>query len=161
MQVTKIVEGGINLITGEQLETGIVVSNGQREVTVPVTRESMEKLAHLYADGVMGLKKSNGKPPPEGVVGYGANPGDVGLVGKGSAGGIAGGVIGVGFEDEVPDHGPLFVPAEPDDEEPGIPTPSFSDDEDYNRPPPSTDTEESGFEPGEEYDDSGTGVGSL
>ena len=137
MQLTKIVEGGIDLITGQQLEAGIVVSNGCREITVPVSSDSMEKLAHLYADKVMRLDKGKEAAPEP-----------------------------LPNRDDIPEHnteihGPVFVPAIDDVEKPIAPVSVFTD-EDYTAPPVSTDTtEDDGFEPGEDYDDSGTGVGSL
>lgn len=189
MQVTKIVEGGIDLITGQKLEAGIVISNGLREITVAVSLQSMEDLAILYADGVANditlTKTSKGNGSSEVFAGDPPGPNPFSTE------------HGVHGTDGIPNHdpaihGPVFVPV---DEVPlapeiplssmphtagmideilpmtagrvenlpdSMPTPTWGDDE-YSAPPVSTDhiEEASGFEAGEEYDDSGTGVGSL
>lgn len=45
--VTKIFEGGIDLVTGEHISHGLVISNGKSEVLISVTPEDVERLALL------------------------------------------------------------------------------------------------------------------
>ncbi len=111
LKVIKIIEGGINLETQEELPRSIVISNGQKEVLVAVNDNVIREL--------IGLLSSNGaparaepapllrRPPPS------PRPAEAQM-----------------FSLEEPDSGDTV----------------FGDD---------------GFEPGEEFFDSGTGVSSL
>ena len=128
LQVTKIIEGGIDLVSGEQIEQGIVIGNGMQEVTIPVSREVLESVVVMYAQFVEGAA-DNGRPML------------------------------------VPNEHPA-VPEQPRRHLPPSPVPVVSEpgafDSDYEVPPPSSDVvDDDGFEPGEDYEDSGTGVGSL
>ena len=121
LRVTKIIEGGIDLTSGEQIEQGMVISNGYREVSVPVPQSELEKVVRLYVEAVE-ANVATATPPKVSIV----------------------------PETEAPPaprpKSVKLAPAAPE----------------YEAPPPSTDIDDdSGLEPGEAYDDSGTGVGSL
>jgi hypothetical protein len=50
--VTKVFEGGVNLLTGEHISNGIVISNGQSEVFIPVSSEDVDRLATIVCEDV-------------------------------------------------------------------------------------------------------------
>jgi hypothetical protein len=129
LQVTKIIEGGIDLLSGEKIEQGIVVANGFQEVTIPVSQETLESVVVLYAQFVE----------------------------------MAGGQIpAVDAPESAPAPTPLVQPQKQFSPTPVlVPQEQETFESDYDAPPPSTDISEDGFEPGEDYEDSGTGVGSL
>jgi hypothetical protein len=137
LQVTKIIEGGIDLTSGEKIDQGIVIHNGIQEVTIPISQQSLESIVLMYAQMVeIAEQKGNGGIP--------LSPEDRKTV--------------QGWVDNAP---PQMRPVErapvPPHPRPVPPAPPPED-----ASPPSSDIdEEDGFEPGEDYADSGTGVGSL
>jgi len=138
LQITKIIEGGIDLTSGEQISQGLVVTNGLNEVTIPVSQTSLESVVRLYAQMVeVAQRGGNGielsEEDRETVESWKTD------------------------EPQMRATSPAPVlrampgpPAEP------------PEDFEYEEPPPSSDiSDDDGFEPGEDYADSGTGVGSL
>ena len=119
MQVTKILEGGIDLTTGKQLGTSIVISNGIREISVPISDgETLDQLIVMVSESnqttptdAEELSRTIG-PPPEPAP-----------------------------RERIPAQAPRLVEPDPD--------------------PPVLQSDEDGFEPGEEYDDLGTGASSV
>ena len=127
LRVTKIIEGGIDLTSGEQIEQGMVISNGYREVTVPVPETVLADVVRLYVEAV-----------------------------EANVAAAAPQQTSITPEPKPAPRPPVKL--RPVDSEPASPPPDFE----YDSPPPSSDTDDdTGFEPGEDYDDSGTGVSSL
>lgn len=50
LKVTKIIEGGIDLETNQELPRTIVVSNGHREVNIPANDNVIRQLIRLFAE---------------------------------------------------------------------------------------------------------------
>lgn len=133
LKVVKIIEGGIDLVTQEELPRSLIISNGMREIAVPandiVIREVVELIAEYAA-----------KPPNVSVE-------DVSRY----------------TEPNAPATPPRANMANPYRRTPPSPqvvnqAPSpFEDEEEGPRMP----IDEDGFEPGEEFNDGGTGAGSL
>ena len=119
IQLTKILEGGVDITKGVTLPRYLVLSNGLREVSVPVSDEVVQEVASLLAD-----------PEPE-VVAQTFGPEETAPAGPPGPGPV-----------EHIRVKPVLVKDDP-------------------VPPPSTDVEEDTFDPGDEYDDTGTGVSSL
>jgi hypothetical protein len=117
LEVTKILEGGVDLATGDELPRCIVVSNRHNEVSITVKSEDLKKILALFIDG--------------------RNRGEVGAAPM-----------------ELFSHEPREseVAMNPN------PGPVMRVVEDA---PPSTDMSDEEFDAGEDYNDSGTGVGSL
>lgn len=145
LRVTKILEGGIDLTTKEQLPRSIVIGNSSgKEVIVPVQEDIVQSIAAMIADDVSrdevmtdeAKDRTKGVIPPRPRL-------EADLV--------------VNTAPNVPaDHINMeFRMPEDVAEEEVQAAEELLDD--YSSPPPSDD----GFEPGEEYDDVGTGVGSL
>jgi hypothetical protein len=111
LKVVKIIEGGINLETQEELPRSIVISNGHREVHVAVNDNVIKELVALFVD--------NGSPRD-------VDPEDVPRM------------------KPRPPPSPRPVRTEP---ESPLESPELDEDD--------------GFEPGEEFRDSGTGASSL
>jgi len=126
LKVVKIIEGGIDLETQEELPRSLIVSNGRREVTVPandnVIREVVELLAEMVdapLDVSMEAKMRVNSQPVSGST----------------------------------------TPRPPPSPRPVSKSPSpFESDEERGSQTPFDDE---GFEPGEEFNDGGTGAGSL
>jgi hypothetical protein len=118
LQVVKVVEGGIDFRSLEQLPRSLVISNGRREVEISATDEDIEKVVQLFAE-VASMDSSVGTAPPP-------KPRNREPVRS--------------PEPEQPVNRNWGLSQE--EEEPEI-------------------SEPDGFEPGEAYSDSGTGVGSL
>lgn len=116
LRVTAILEGGLNLETGEEITRSIVVSNGASSVTVPVPESKIRELVELFAKELQGRVPVREEAPPSPPR---AEP---------------------KFKGPRPMK-PLFEP------EPELEAPSLVDEQD--------------FQPGEEYEESGTGVASL
>lgn len=135
LQITKIIEGGIDLTSGQKIEQGIVINNGQQEMTIPVSPDAIEQVVMLYAQSVQSGGNGHDLEPPQDFGEFGAM---------------------------LADPPPQQMQATPSP----VPQPKVSvvatPDSDYEEAPPSSDIdEEEGFQPGEDYADSGTGVGSL
>lgn len=60
--VTKIMEGGVDLESGNPLPRCIAIGNGKDEVYLPVRDEDLKSLLRLYAES------GNGNLPPKQVV---------------------------------------------------------------------------------------------
>ena len=122
LTVTKIIEGGIDLLTKEELPPSIAISNGVIEITVPVSQKAMRGITQLYIGG-----------------------------------------LGEEIENQAP-HLPLTSKPEivadqaPPD---GIPASVETTISDYDEPPSLKGRDGEEFQPGESYEDSGTGVASL
>lgn len=122
LQVTKIIEGGVDLTTGEELPRCIVVSNGYRNHEIPISDANLQALLIMYGEVF--------NTAPEEVQEIFEEP-------KAE--------FGKTEEPTPPNPGPVIRVVRSEDAE----------------PPPSTDRSTEGFEAGEEYNDSGTGIGSL
>jgi len=120
LRVTKIIEGGINLETQEELSRSIVISNGRRDVHVPVNDNVIRELVALFSENGVAVPAPASAPVPQ-------------------------------VRRPPPSPRPVASPTLPFDE--GPPDPTFGLE---NQP-----AEDEGFEPGEEFADGSTGVGSL
>jgi len=128
LQITRIIEGGIDLLSGQELPQSIVVSNGAREVIVPVSQEVLKEVVVLYAEAESApenRQERSGFFTPEEE-----------------------------YQPEISNtpttrKKPRLVPA------PETPQKEIRDEA------VSSDTLDEKFEPGEEYNDAATGVGSL
>jgi len=127
MQVIKIIEGGIDLRSGEEISLGLVITNGIREFTIPISSEILNHITLMIAE------EKPGKPIVEGPVKPASEIPPAALS-------PAGGDLNP-FREETQTT-PRLV-----EEEPTLPQNPLDEDE--------------GFEPGEEYNDIGTGAGSL
>lgn len=122
LKVTKIIEGGIDLETREELSRSIVISNGRREIHVAVNDNVIKELVALFSEN--GVKDLAPAPAP---------------------------VPQPRMPRPPPSPRQVASPTLPFDD--GPPDPPFGIE---NLPP-----ENEGFEPGEEFTDRSTGVGSL
>ncbi len=146
MQVTKIIEGGIDLTTGTELEVGIMVSNGVRELMIPIDEPTLQILSVMVAEANL-----VSRPTPLKGQGQAPLPEELDKTKEESG-------CTCGYEDseEMTAHNPLCVLSKP----PSALKPRLVD-ETSPVPPETPVDEDEGFEPGEEYDDVGTGVSSL
>lgn len=80
MQVTKIIEGGIDLTTGKELDVGITVSNGIRELMIPIDMATLQILTVMVTEanlldnptprkGIGMVPEDLNKRPPENLQG--------------------------------------------------------------------------------------------
>ena len=118
LKVVKIIEGGINLETKEELPRSIVISNGHREVHVPANDIVIRDVVSLFVD--------NGEPKPP--------------------------------EEELLTKAPNVPQRPPPSPRPASPRTAVTFEADE---PASDSFDDEGFEPGEEFSDSGTGASSL
>jgi hypothetical protein len=58
LRVTKILEGGLNLDRGEEIPRSMVVTNGSKEVIVPIPDSVVQELVDLFTEELA----SKGKP---------------------------------------------------------------------------------------------------
>lgn len=130
LEVTKIIEGGVDLRTGEELPRCIVISNGHREQEVPIDPLTLRNLVLMYSDMMNATSVVDENPEI-----FEESTEAVPKPGNGSA--------------PAPNPRPTIRVVKADEPEVEEPTPS------------SDLIEEDSFEAGEEYDDSGTGIGSL
>ena len=63
LRVTSIIEGGINLESGQPIPRSMVVSNGKLSVTVPVPESVVKDLVNLFANE-MGMSMDPVSLPP-------------------------------------------------------------------------------------------------
>jgi len=140
LTITKIIEGGIDLATREELPRCVVVSNGAREVTVPVPNGAMEKIVQLYIEGLQVERTSHANQVVQSIKG-----------------------LNIVEKAEVVDDLHVRVQPKAPTEHIEMKVEVPRETSDYDEPPPSSDVvdDDSGFQPGEEYDDSGTGAASL
>lgn len=122
LKVVKIIEGGINLETQEELPRSIVISNGYREVHVAVNDNVIRELVALFVD--------NGEPHQN---------------------------IPVGDSPNAPTtpRRPIKRPS------PSPPPVATTTGDTFEVEDEQVFDEDEGFEPGEEFSDSGTGASSL
>lgn len=133
LRVISIIEGGIDLEKGKEIPRSMVVTNGTKVVTVPVPDHVVDELVGLFASELEKVVE----PAPRKM----DRPKPANHI--------------VVKEITVAETSkPVSA---------GMPKPRFEVQPLFEEPeaPSSTDLDESGFEPGEEYDDSGTGVSSL
>ena len=50
LTITKFIEGGFDLITKQELPKSIVVSNGKRELVIPITEAQLKELVAMFVD---------------------------------------------------------------------------------------------------------------
>ena len=129
--ITKIIEGGLDLSTNEELPRSIVVSNGSREITLPMANEGMEGLVQLYIDGFQRERTVHANQVVPSVADELVVDAKLKMT-----------------PNKSEEYIKLDVQISPENE------PS-----DYDKPPPVA--KEDGFLPGEDYEDSGTGAASL
>jgi len=138
LRVTKILEGGIDLTTQEQLPRSIVISNGRREVVIQVQEDTIGEIVEMLQDDLSRseTKESDASrgvaPPPK-------RPDP--------------------FMEQMVANIPVDRFKMP---EPEVQVEQEQEVQDYDEPPPpAQQQQDDGFEPGEAYDDVGTGVSSL
>jgi hypothetical protein len=61
LEVTKILEGGLDLRTGQELHRGLVITNGRTEVIISIPPEKMEEVVGLIASE-FGVAAPRAKP---------------------------------------------------------------------------------------------------
>ena len=122
LQVVKFIEGGFDLTTHQEVPRSVVISNGSREVSLPVSEGQLKDLVKMYAE-LMGAQSSVEVAPQT------RTPAPMSQQVK----------MFESIEDLPEPEGMVTADMEA--------TGSVLDD--------------GGFEPGEEYSDSGTGVASL
>lgn len=141
LKITKIIEGGIDLSTREELPRSMVISNGVREVTVALTDHEMENVVQLYIEGLNQEVEGHARQ----VVHH--------------------------IEDTIPAprevvHATVTMAPKVVADHINLTLKKKDFESDYEDPPPVANPnvvtdDENGFQPGEEYDDSGTGAASL
>jgi len=139
LKVVKITEGGIDLETKTELPRAIVISNGHREVTVPANDIVIKEVVALFAE--------NGGPKPEGAERHlaAAHKWPLGHGGASSY-----------VDPKSPPRNIERPPPSPQPVTMGSPSPFIEEAEEGPQTP-----DDEGFEPGEEFNDGGTGASSL
>jgi hypothetical protein len=135
LTITKIIEGGLDLATRQELPRSMVISNGVREISVAMSDHEMENIIQLYIEGLQVERKTDAGQIVQHIKETVAPPEEVVKTSVRMMAQKPVGHIEVKFQ----------VPS------------------DYDEPPPTMvpQDDEDGFQPGEEYDDSGTGASSL
>jgi hypothetical protein len=131
LYITKIIEGGIDLMTQQELPRSLVVSNGDREIVIPVNDNVIAEVVELFAE--------NGGPQNQNIP----------VADVPSA--------------QTPNTSRAAADANRAQRPPPSPQPvnqapnPFEEEEEGPQMVP----DEEGFEPGEAFNDIGTGAGSL
>lgn len=73
MQVTKVIEGGYDFAMEREVKTGVIISNGRRELMVPVDMDTLKTLIAMHVE-VNGEPKGALREPPKGTTMDAASP---------------------------------------------------------------------------------------
>jgi len=131
LYITKIIEGGIDLMTQQELPRSLVVSNGDREIVIPVNDNVIAEVVELFAE--------NGGPQNQNIPVADAPSAQTPNTSR---------VAASTNRAQRPPPSPQPVNQAPN---------PFEEEEEG----PQVVSDEEDFEPGEVFNDIGTGAGSL